>query len=151
MRVSFREAAREDVVAIVALFGDDILGRGRESSDDISAYLAAFDGIAREVGNKVIVGEDDTGEIVATYQITFISGLSLMATRRAQIEGVRVASNLRGHGVGEAMFADAEARARASGCRLMQLTMNQSRKDANRFYERIGFVPSHIGFKRALD
>lgn len=151
MRVTFREAKRDDVTAIIGLFRDDILGQGRESEDALPAYLAAFDGIGCEPNNQVIVGESDNAEIVATYQITLISGLSLAATRRAQIEGVRVASHLRGHRIGEAMFEDAEVRARAAGCRLMQLTMNQSRKDANRFYQRIGFVASHTGFKRALD
>lgn len=151
MRVTFRNAARDDVAAIIDLFRDDFLGQGRENADDLVAYLAAFDGIAAEPHNEVIVGEDVTAAIVATYQLTFISGLSLAATRRAQVEGVRVASHLRGHGIGEAMFEDVEARARVAGCGLIQLAMNQSRTEANRFYERIGFVLSHSGFKRALD
>jgi ribosomal protein S18 acetylase RimI-like enzyme len=74
----------------------------------------------------------------------------LRAARRAQIESVRVATDSRSQGIGEAMFADAEARARAAGCALMQLTMNASRTEARRFYERIGFTPSHVGFKRDL-
>jgi GNAT superfamily N-acetyltransferase len=48
-------------------------------------------------------------------------------------------------------MADAEARARAGGCRLMQLTTHASRKDAHRFYDRLGFTPSHIGYKRQID
>lgn len=70
---------------------------------------------------------------MATYQITFISGLSLRASRRAQVEGERVASNLRGGGIGRALFADAEARARADGRRLLQLTTNTARQDAHAF------------------
>lgn len=49
------------------------------------------------------------------------------------------------------MFEDVKARARAAGCTLVQLTMNATRNDANRFYERIGFVASHTGFKLTLD
>jgi len=49
------------------------------------------------------------------------------------------------------MFADAETRARAAGCTLMQLTMNKSRTDTARFYQRLGFTPSHIGYKRDLN
>ena len=148
MSVTFREARRDDVPAVVALLADDMLGRQRER-EDLAAYLAAFDAMAQEGGNRLIVGEE-SGEVVATYQITFISGLSLAAARRAQVESVRVAAKLRGRAIGEAMFADAEARARAGGCKLMQLTMNVARKDARRFYERIGFEPSHLGFKKAL-
>lgn len=148
MSVIFREALRNDIAAVVALFSDDALGSTREGTD-IALYLAAYDAMRAEGANHLIVGEAQR-RIVATYQLTFISGLSLRAARRAQIESVRVASDMRGHGIGEAMFADAEARARAAGCALMQLTMNATRTEARRFYERIGFTPSHVGFKRDL-
>ncbi len=146
--IRFREATRADVAAVVALLSDDALGSRREGTE-LDAYLAAFDVMQSEGANTLIVGEVG-GRIVATYQLTFISGLSLRASRRAQVESVRVASDQRGQGIGAAMFADAEARARAAGCRLMQLTMNATRTDARRFYERLGFTASHIGFKRDL-
>lgn len=146
--IAFREATRADVPAVVALLADDRLGASREIAAE-AAYLLAFDAMRVEGNNHLIVGELQ-GRIIATYQITFISGLSLAAARRAQIESVRVAAGQRGQGVGAAMFADAEARARAAGCRLMQLTMNAERTDARRFYERLGFTPSHTGFKREL-
>lgn len=150
MRLNFREAKRDDVPAIVALLADDMLGAGRERQD-MSAYLAAFDAMQAEPGNRVIVGAGPDGAVAATYQITFISGLSLAAARRAQVESVRIASALRGQGLGHQMFADIEARARAAGCRLIQLTMNASRIDSRRFYEGMGFEASHVGFKRYLD
>ncbi len=145
MSVTFRDAARADVPAVVALLSDDTLGSTREGLD-ITPYLAAFDAMLTEGNNRLIVGEEG-GRIVATYQLTLISGLSLRAARRAQIESVRVATDCRSLGIGEAMFADAETRARAAGCALMQLTMNASRTEARRFYQRIGFTPSHVGFK----
>ncbi|HHB81153.1 MAG TPA: GNAT family N-acetyltransferase, partial [Aliiroseovarius sp.] len=49
-----------------------------------------------------------------------------------------------------AMFDEVMVRARAAGCGLVQLTMNASRSDARRFYEGLGFTPSHIGFKKYL-
>lgn len=146
--IRFRPANAEDVPAVVALLTDDVLGAGRERQAD-AAYLAAFHRMRDEGHNHLIVGEDGC-RIVATYQITFISGLSLRAARRAQVESVRVASDLRGRGIGAALMADAEDRARAAGCGLMQLTTNRSRADAHRFYERLGFTPSHIGYKREL-
>lgn len=148
--IAFREAAAGDVAAVVALLEDDVLGKGREGAD-ADFYEAAFARMHEEGGNHLIVGEDADGKIAATYQITFITGLSLRAARRAQVESVRVASQLRGQGVGEAMFEDVKARARAASCNLVQLTMNAQRADANRFYERIGFTPSHTGFKMVLD
>lgn len=144
----WREATRADVPAVVALLADDVLGHGRESAD-LAPYLAAFDAMQDEGGNRLIVAEQD-GRVVACYQLTLISGLSLTAARRAQVEGVRVAADLRGRGLGAALMADAEARARAAGCQLIQLTTNATRTDAHRFYARLGFTPSHIGFKKPL-
>lgn len=147
--IRWREAKREDVPAIVALLADDPLGAARET-DDMAVYLAAFDAMSYEYGNTLIVGEAD-GRVVATYQLTFITGLSLRATRRAQVESVRVAAKLRSEGVGSALMRDAEMRAVHAGCTLMQLNTDKSREAAHRFYERAGFTPSHIGFKRKLN
>lgn len=146
--VQFRLARREDVPEVVALLADDMLGRGREIAGPAS-YLAAFDAMQDEGSNHLIVGEDD-GLIVACYQLTFISGLSLSAARRAQIEAVRVAASCRGRKIGEAMIEDAEQRAQAAGCTLLQFTTNKSRNDAHRFYDRMGFTASHIGYKKSL-
>lgn len=144
----WREARREDVAAVVALLADDILGQSRERGD-LDGYLAAFAAMQAEPGNRLIVAEDG-GRVIACYQLTLISGLSLSAARRAQVEGVRVAADLRGRGIGAALFADAEARAREGGCSLIQLTTNAARASAHRFYERLGFTASHIGFKKPL-
>lgn len=146
--IRFRDATREDVPAVVALLADDVLGAAREGAD-MAPYLAAFDAMQAEGSNALIVGEE-AGRIVATCQLTFISGLSLRASRRAQVESVRVAADLRGRGIGALMMAEAEARARAAGCTFLQLTTNRARGDAHRFYERLGFTPSHLGFKKPL-
>lgn len=148
--IEFRPARRDEVAQIVALLRDDVLGQEREP-DDLARYLGAFDAMQAESNNHLIAGVDAQGAVLATYQLTLISGLSLAATRRAQVESVRIASHLRGQGLGHLMFADIEARARAAGCRLIQLTMNARRTDSRRFYEGLGFTASHLGFKRALD
>lgn len=148
MTVQFRDAIDADIPAVVALLRDDVLGEGREGAG-ADAYRDAFRAMQGEPHNTLIVGEE-AGRIVATCHITFISGLTLEAARRVQIEGVRVASDQRGKGVGEAMIAEVERRAREAGCRVFQLTMNKTRTDTARFYERLGFTPSHLGYKRVL-
>ena len=45
-------------------------------------------------------------------------------------------------------FAIAEAKGRGIG--RVALTSNAIRKDPHRFYERLGFKPSQLGFKMAL-
>lgn len=144
----WREATAADIPAAVALLRDDMLGQGREVSD-LSTYLDAFAAMQAEGGNRLILGEE-AGEVIACYQLITISGLSLSAARRAQVEGVRVRADRRGAGIGTALMADAEARARAAGCVLMQLTTNRDRRDAHRFYDRLGFTASHIGYKKSL-
>ncbi len=144
----WRAATAADVPAVVALLRDDVLGQGREA-EDLAPYLAAFAEMAREGNNHLIVAEAE-GAVIACYQITFISGLSLSASRRAQIEGVRVAASLRGQGVGAQLIEDAESRARGAGCVLLQFTSNKSRGGAHRFNQRLGFTPSHIGYKKSL-
>ncbi len=144
----WREAGEADIPAVVALLRDDLLGQGRELSD-LQAYRDAFAAMQAEGANHLIVAED-SGEVVACYQITFITGLSLSAARRAQVEGVRVRADRRGSSLGAALMRDAEARARQAGCALMQLTTNRTRTDAHRFYDRLGFTASHIGYKKPL-
>ncbi|WP_347139926.1 GNAT family N-acetyltransferase [Paracoccus sp. SSK6] len=148
MTLRFRPAGRDDVPAVAALLADDMLGQARESMD-MGVYLAAFDAMQAQGNNHLIVGLMGD-EIVACYQLVLIPGLSLAGARRAQIESVRVASDRRGAGIGTQLMADAERRARDAGCRQMQLTTNRSRVAAHRFYDRLGFTPSHIGYKKAL-
>ncbi|MEX0339042.1 MAG: GNAT family N-acetyltransferase [Arenibacterium sp.] len=150
MTLRFRKAQRPDVPDILALLQDDEFGASRET-DGLETYLAAFEQMSQEPTNHVIVGIDGEGRLVATYQLTFISGLSHRGTRRAQVESVRVASDLRGQGIGHALMADAEARARAAGCRMLQLTTTKGRNRAADFYDALGFTPSHTGYKRVLD
>jgi ribosomal protein S18 acetylase RimI-like enzyme len=148
MTLAFRVAGRRDVAAAVELLRDDGLGQMRETATP-EIYLAAFADMMAMPGNRLIVGECEA-RIIATYQITIIPGISLAGARRAQIEGVRVASGFRGQGIGALLVEDAEKRARAAGAVLLQLTMNKNRDETRRLYERAGFVASHFGFKKAL-
>ncbi|RJL30950.1 GNAT family N-acetyltransferase [Bailinhaonella thermotolerans] len=149
MSVIFRLARRDDVAAIVALLADDVLGAGREAAADLDVYLRAFDAVAADPNNELIVA-DAGGEVAGTMQLTFIPGLSRSGTLRAQIEAVRVAADRRGEGLGRTMIEWGIARAAERGCGLVQLTTDKKRPDALRFYESLGFTASHEGLKLAL-
>lgn len=148
MTLRFRAATRADVPAIVGLLTDDPLGQGREGAE-MAAYLAAYDEIAANPMHQMIVGEDG-GRILACCQLTVLAGLSRGGAKRALVEAVRVAAELRSRGVGAALMAECEARARAAGCTMIQLTTDKSRDRAHRFYERLGYVASHVGMKKPL-
>ncbi|HEY8372045.1 MAG TPA: GNAT family N-acetyltransferase [Pseudonocardiaceae bacterium] len=144
-----RRATAEDVPAIVAMLADDPLGATRESPDDLEPYLAAFRVLDADPHQYLAVADRD-GEVVGTLQLTFIPGLSRRAATRAQIEGVRVRSDQRGSGLGAELISWAIEEARARGCRLVQLTSDRTRTDAHRFYERLGFEATHLGYKLTL-
>jgi len=147
--LEIRPARRDDLPAIVAMLADDPLGAQRESPDDLSPYTAAFDRLARDPNQHVVVAVR-ADKVVGTLQLTVIPGLSRRGTTRSVIEGVRVHADERGSGLGTRLIEWAVEESRAQGCRLVQLTSDVTRTDAHRFYERLGFEPSHVGFKLSL-
>lgn len=149
--VIFRSARRVDLEAVVALLADDPLGARREaaSADIASEYVRAFEAIERDVNNFLVVG-DEAGEIVACVQITLIPSLTRRGATRAMLEGVRVRSDRRGDGLGEALIRWAVAFSQERGASIVQLTTDKQRGSAHRFYERLGFEATHEGMKLLL-
>jgi len=151
--VVIREAERSDLNDVVALLADDELGRRRESTDlplD-DRYEAAFDTIDADPNHRLVVLEADGGRLVGCLQLSFLPSLTFRGGWRAQVEGVRVAADRRGSGVGRSLFEWAIDEARRRGCHLIQLTTNVERPDALAFYESLGFQVTHHGLKRYLE
>ncbi|VFR34808.1 transcriptional regulator [plant metagenome] len=148
----FRRAAQADVAAIVALLGEDPISAARQAGVQVDpeAYVQAYQAIDADPNQLLAVAEEG-GEIVGTLQLTFIPGLSRGGAWRGQIEAVHVSSARRGSGVGAAFLRWAIETCRARGCKLVQLTTDKRRVDAHRFYERLGFEGSHLGYKIKLD
>ena len=149
--VAFRIANDTDLDPILALLVDDALARSRSGyvATATPEVRAAFARIQQDPNDEIWVGVSD-GQIVATLQLTILSGLSRGGMRRALVEAVRVHSDLRSQGIGERLMHVAMDRARERGCALMQLTSDLRRSAAHRFYERFGFEASHVGMKRML-
>src|SRR5690606_28227577 len=97
------------------------------------AYCDAFDRIVAATGNELIVATRD-GRIAGSMQLTWIPSISFQGGMRLLIESVRVDDPLRGRGIGGAMFRWAIAEARRRGCVMVQLTTNNERPEALRFY-----------------
>ncbi|MCT9090391.1 GNAT family N-acetyltransferase [Streptomyces sp. ASQP_92] len=147
--LEIRPATPEDIPAIVAMLADDPLGAQRESPDDLTPYRAAFDRLAGDPQQRLVVA-DRGGRVVGTLQLTVIPGLSRRGASRSIIEGVRVEKTERGSGLGTILIEWAIAESERQGCQLVQLTSDATRIDAHRFYERLGFEASHVGFKKPL-
>jgi ribosomal protein S18 acetylase RimI-like enzyme len=146
-RITIRPARRADVPDIVAMLADDPLGRGRERLEDPlpPAYFAAFEAVEADNNIQLMVAEGDDGRVVGCLQLCILPGLSSQGASRGLIEDVRVAARRRGQRIGEQMVQWAIGEARSRGCKLVELLTHQTRVDAQRFYARLGFQPSHVG------
>lgn len=148
----FRDAQREDLESIVALLADDILGTTRERNETPLPfqYTDAFEKIHAHPDNRLIVAVDENRSVAGCLQLTITPTLARLGMTRATIEGVRISKNHRGSGLGEKLIKFAIDEARIAGCGLVQLTTDKTRNDAQHFYERLGFEPSHVGMKLHL-
>lgn len=149
--LTFRLATKDDLTDIVNMLADDPLGALREKIETTlpETYSQAFARIKNDSNQELTVAQLD-GEIVATFQLTFIQYLTHQGGLRAQIEAVRVKSAHRGKGIGAMMFSYAIDRAKQKGCYLLQLTTDKQRPQAIKFYESLGFTATHEGMKCKL-
>jgi GNAT superfamily N-acetyltransferase len=147
--LEIRAATAADVPAIVAMLADDPLGAQRETPQDLAPYLAAWKRLAADPNQHLVVAVRE-GRVIGTLQLTIIPGLSRRGSVRSIIEAVRVHADERGSGLGTQLIEWAIEESRRQGCQLVQLTSDRTRPDAHRFYERLGFTASHVGFKLQL-
>lgn len=148
----FRIAKQTDLAEIIQMLADDPLGSQREEfSDPVKpCYLDAFKHIDADPNNEIIVATDNDNQLLGFLQITYIPNLTLQGSWRAQLEGVRVRESQRSAGIGKALVEHAIQRAKVRGCHVVQLTSNSTRQSALRFYQSLGFQPSHVGFKLSI-
>lgn len=151
MELIYRDAAEADLPAIIGLLADDRLGSDREDTSLplAKSYVDAFRAISAMKNLRLIVAVAD-GRIVGTMQLLLIPALSSRGSWHGKFEAVRIASDLRGQGQGEALVRWAIEQCRAAGCASIQLVSDGSRDAAHRFWRRLGFASSHVGFKMTL-
>jgi GNAT superfamily N-acetyltransferase len=151
MNLTFRHAVKEDISELVKLLADDHLGSKREdlSTPINQRYLSAFESIARDPNNELMVVEN-AGDLVGMLQLTFIPYLTHIGSSRCLIEGVRISKHYRGQGLGTDFINWSITRAKDRSCSMVQLTSDKQRPDALRFYESLGFKATHEGFKLKL-
>ncbi|KQW16395.1 GNAT family N-acetyltransferase [Streptomyces sp. Root369] len=147
--LEIRPAALQDLSAIVGMLADDPLGAQRESPDDLAPYMSALERLSSDPNQHLVVATRE-GRVVGTLQLTVVPGLSRRGATRSIIEGVRIHADERGSGLGTRLIKWAIEESRHQNCQLVQLTSDTTRTDAHRFYERLGFTASHVGFKLAL-
>ena len=151
MTLTYRKAVETDLPFIVRLLTEDAVRLTEDRPDEPfhPRYVNALREIDADANQSMIVAVLD-GETVGTLQLTFIPGISGLGTKRCLVEAVHIAPAHRSKGLGTQMIQWAIAQARERGCGMVQLTSNKKRLDAHRFYERLGFLKSHEGFKYHL-
>ncbi|QOY34922.1 GNAT family N-acetyltransferase [Anaerobacillus isosaccharinicus] len=149
--IFYRKATKEDLVTIVQMLSDDDLGKNREQFEYPlpESYYDAFRSIDSDPNIELTLAYYED-KIVGVLQIVFTPYITYQGGWRATIEGVRTASFLRGKGIGKQLIQWAITRAKERNCHIVQLTTDKNRKDAIRFYEQLGFKPTHEGFKMHL-
>lgn len=138
-----------DVAHLVELLEHGALVGQREDPSDLGAYRAALAQIQTADGCDVLVAESE-GHVVGMCQLVVFRHLQRHGGLSAEIESMHVHPDFRGRGIGGHLLTAAVDAARRAGCYRVQLTSNGQRTDAHRFYERHGFEPSHVGFKRLI-
>lgn len=148
----FRSATQSDLSKIVRILADDPLGSKREHFSEplLPAYMQAFQSIESDPNNDIVLAVNHNDELLGLLQLTYIPNLTYQGRWRALIEGVRVLSEHRSRGIGQALIEHAVECARKRGCLMVQLTSDKSRADALRFYSSLGFKATHEGFKLML-
>ncbi len=121
-----------------------------QETGNVEDYREAFEAMLAAPEMDVYVALWPEGDVLGTYQIHFLKGLAFQGRSRVELESVHTRADLRGQGIGARMMEHAEALAREAGAGLIQLTSNKVREDAHRFYDRLGFSASHLGFKKML-
>ena len=147
--MTIRTAEKKDLPFLIAMIADDKLGSLRENYQIPlpTEYTLAFDEINADKNQELMVLEDPNGEIVGTFQLSFIQYLTYQGGIRAQIEAVRIRKDKRGLGLGKTMFLWAIDRAKERKAHLLQLTTDKKRPEALEFYKNLGFKDSHEGMK----
>lgn len=137
---------------IVAMIANDNLGKLREDFQNPlpKRYYDAFENIAADPNQELMVLETESGEIIGTLQLSFIQYLTYQGGIRAQIEAVRVHEDYRNQGIGQKLFEWAIERATEKKAHVVQLTTDKKRPEALNFYEKLGFEASHEGMKLHL-
>ncbi len=144
----FREALAKDLATIIKFLSQDEVSGSRENSsaEVTQEYLNAFKRIEDDKNNELIVAEIDS-KVVGTLQIAYIPYLTGQGEIRAQIEAMQIDPGLRGAGVGTKLMSWAIERAKEKGCGMVQLNCHKLRERSHNFYKKLGFTPTHLGFK----
>ena len=95
--------------------------------------------------SMLLMAVGDDGRFVGTLTLVLFR---IPTAQRAWIEDVIVDEAVGGRGIGKALTRAAIERARAAGCKTVDLTSRPSREVANGMYQSLGFQPRETNVYR---
>ena len=143
-----RNATEADLPRLVELLAQLSLDAPREdpAPPPPETYRSAFREIEADPRQRLLVVEAQ-GRVLATATLIVIPNLSHGGRPYAIVENVVVDAASRSSGHGELLLRHVIEEARRAGCYKLSLTSNKRRKDAHRFYERLGFQATQEGYR----
>jgi len=142
--VTIREARAGDVPALAWLAGE--LGY---PTDEPQMRLR-FERVAPDREHQVFVAESAAGGVMGWVHVYLTRWLATDV--RGEIAGLIVDSTARNRGVGQELLQAAERWTKANGGAVLSLRSNIIRRDAHRFYQRLGYevTKTSLNFRKTL-
>ena len=142
MTLRIREAEPRDLASIV-----DLVGQLGYPSDE-PAVAQRVERLSADSSSWVYVALE--GERVVGLAAVHVMPV-LEDDPIARVTAIVVDEGARGRGIGRALLARLEERARAKGCDRIDLTSRYDREGAADFYRRMGFEDTSSRFVKGLD
>ena len=143
-----RDATEADLPRLLELLAQLSLATPREEIGPPlpERYREAFREIDADPRQRLLVLEVG-GRVVGSVTLLIVPNVTHIGRPYAIVENVVVDEAVRGSGHGELLIRYAVEEARRAGCYKLSLTSSKRRKEAHRFYERMGFQATHEGYR----
>lgn len=142
IRVRIRQADRDDISAVIALYTAAGIEEESFTPDEAREHFAHF---ARYPSYRLFVAEAED-LVVGAYSLLILDNLAKRGRRSGVVEDVAVLPAYQGQGVGRAMMRHAMEECRIAGCYKLALSSNLKREAAHCFYESLGFARHGYSF-----
>jgi GNAT superfamily N-acetyltransferase len=148
--VQIRPARKSDLIRLQQLYDQLHLNNYLSLRVPKTKLAAAFARLARDRNHTILVAVV-AGKIVGTCHVIVVPHLGHALKPFAIVENVVVDAETRSSGIGQHLMRAAGDLARRRGCYKMALTSNIARGRAHRFYERLGWTRTHLGYSLDLE
>ena len=145
MAITIRTAATGDLPAVRRL-----LAHLHDPPTEVAWSTSLWSRIVGDPNRTILLAESRDEHPVGTADLLLVPNLTHGGAAWAAVENVVVDPEWRSRGVGRALMRHAVGVAEAAGCHKVQLASSVERTGAHRFYERTGFSPEAVGYRRHL-